>query len=108
MKTRTLAAAAVGVLALNLAACASLNPLAVNPKTTPEAQRIQAQAKADFDRALAARLAHCDIRGQLGADVTARASTEAGAGLNFGGSFTCLPRPWPDTTPPVAPAPPEL
>jgi hypothetical protein len=93
---KLLTAAAIGALALNLSACAGISPLAVNPKTTPAAQKIQAEAKADFDRALAKRLEHCDIRGQIGADVSARVSTEAGAGINVGGSFTCLPRPWPN------------
>jgi hypothetical protein len=87
--------AIAGLLALNLAACAGLSPLRVDPKTTPEAQTIQAQAKADFDRALAARLAYCDIRGHLGADAKAK-PTDPGAGIEVNGSFTCLPKPWSD------------
>lgn len=74
-----------------LAACQTLNPLAVNPKTTPEAQLVQAEAKAAFDRALAARLPFCDIRGTLGANLTASATP--GAGFDVNGSFTCLPTP---------------
>jgi hypothetical protein len=87
--------------ACGLGGCNTLNPLAVNPKTTPEAQKIAAQAKADFDRALAARLAYCDIRGQLGADAKAKI-TDPGAGITVGGSFTCLPRPWPGQPAPPA------
>jgi hypothetical protein len=80
-------------VSLGVSGCAGINPLAVNPKTTPEAQKIAAEAKAEFDRALAARLIYCDIRGRLGADAKAKV-TDPGAGIDVDGSFTCLPRPW--------------
>lgn len=91
-------AGAIALAALALTGCAGLNPLRVDPKTTPEAQRISAEAKADFDRALAARLNFCDIRGHLGADARAKI-TDPGAGIEVDGSFTCLPMPWPEGVP---------
>lgn len=83
--------------AVALSGCNTLNPFAVNPRTTPAAQLVQAEAKAALDRALAARLDYCDIRGTLGADLNVSAAP--GAGFNVGGSFTCEPRPWPTAAP---------
>jgi hypothetical protein len=82
-----------------LAACNTLSPLAPSPKLTPEAQRIQAEARAEFDRALAKRLETCQITatGKIGVDISAT----PGAGTELTGSVTCEPKPWSLAAPPA-------
>lgn len=92
---RILIAAAVAAAALNAAACASLSPFAVNTKADPEAQKIQAEAKAAIDKALAVRLDHCDIRGSLTLGVGGTSVAEAGTTLGL----TCPPKPWDSVVP---------
>lgn len=74
-------------------ACANLSPLAPDPKLTPEAQRIQAEARADFDRALAKRLETCQITAQ--GKLSVSVSATPGAGTDLSGTVVCQPRPWP-------------
>jgi outer membrane lipoprotein SlyB len=99
---KLLTALAVAALALNTAACAALNPLAVDPKTTAAAQKMQAQSKAAFDAALAARLEHCRITGQTGGGIGGLAGSATGLSATF--SFECPARPW-DILPPLTVGP---
>lgn len=93
---------ALGLAAICLSGCNTLSPFAVNTKASPEVQKAQAEAKADFDRRLGERLDHCTITGQLGAGVGGAAGT--GTGLTTSGSFNCPAKPW-DNVSPDAPSP---
>lgn len=91
MKTILIAGCAC-VLAAALSACNTLNPLAVDPKLDPVAQKSAADAKAYFDKALADRLPYCQITatGKLGVSLSAT----PGANNDLSGSITCDPKPW--------------
>lgn len=90
MKTILILAAA-GVM---LSGCGVLTGrsdlLGVNPEATPAAQKVKAEADAKLTAALAARLEHCTILGNL--DLTAELSPAAGA--KAGAGINCPPKPW--------------
>lgn len=87
MKTAILLA-----LCVALSGCAAMNPFAVDPKTTAAAQKVQAQSKAAFDAALAARLEHCRVTGQTGGGIGGLAGSGTGLSATF--SFECPAKPW--------------
>lgn len=88
----------IACLAIGLSGCAGFG-FDVDHRTTPQAQKLAAEGKAAFDKALAARLEHCQLNGQIGAGLGGIAG--AGTGFSATGSFNCPAKPYPtDPAPP--------
>jgi hypothetical protein len=97
---KTLLIVGASALALvSLSACASLSPFAVDNKAAPEAQKIQADAKAAIDKQFMQRLDHCTLTGQW----SLGAGGVAVAGVSVGGGIQCPAQPW-SNAPAIPPA----
>lgn len=82
----------IATACLALTACGTLGGdlLGVNEKSTPEAQRIKAEADAKLTAALADRLIYCTITGTL--DLTLQVGPASGVKNTAG--MNCPAKPW--------------